>query len=122
MYRIEYTYNTGDSFGSNKETEVLEIEFPSLELAKKALKDIKDHYEFYRDSRGYHNYRKTPGEVANNLEASKLKSWYVNTYPENCLKVLIDEEKYYQFQAPWCGYFESLISAKIIDDDMEIEL
>lgn len=120
MYRVEYKYETGDSFGSDVEYGTLDVSFSSLDLAKKALKDIKEHYEFYREARGYRNYFKSQEEINNNSELAKLKSWFVNT--EGCLKLLIDEGKYYQFHAPWCGYFESLISAKIIDDDMEIEL
>ena len=49
MYTIEVNYKTGNSFCSHEETEEIGLVFKDTEQAKKALKALKEHYEFYKE-------------------------------------------------------------------------
>ena len=115
MYQIEYEYNTGDSFGSSDETDILKITWESLDIAKKALKRIKEHYEWYEYENNNYRY---------NEEKVSKPSWHDLKY-DLCLKLPLDNGKEVQISAPWCGYFESLYGARIIksiDDDMSFRI
>ncbi len=60
-YKIEYSYSTGDSFGSRDEVDILEYNWDTLELAKEALQRIKEHYVWYESLEGYdHNKVEKP--------------------------------------------------------------
>jgi hypothetical protein len=47
MYKIKYSYRTGDSFHSEDREEILEFDWEDIDLAKAALKRIEDHYRWY---------------------------------------------------------------------------
>lgn len=110
MYTIEVHYTTGNSFGSHEETDQVGYAWNDIELAKKALQDIKEHYQFYH------------GNECTNKPA-KNKSWCIDCeWPAYRLKVLGNDNKYHIISAYWIGYFESLISANVTsedEDDME---
>ena len=97
MYDIEIDYTTGNSFGRERETEILGNP-SSLENAKENLKRIKEHYLKYADK-------------------------HSSTGEEYELELLTDHgaRNIHPF---WFGYFETLHGAKIIidEDEMSFEL
>ena len=99
-YDIRIHYQTGDSFNSYKETENLGIVVSSIELAKYNLSLIKRRYYLYQ----------------NNL---------VKTTEDNYqLKFKTDNDGVRKMPPFWEGYFERLISAKIViyeDEDEDLE-
>ena len=73
-YRIKYNYDTGDSFTSSPDnSDLLEMVWEDLEVAKQNLQRIKDHYSQYRDCNSYFS-KKSKSEI---LESNKDKDWFV---------------------------------------------
>jgi hypothetical protein len=119
-YRIIINYNTGDSFSNvpNQE-ETLDGEWESLDVAKENLQSIKEHYMMNIELS-----RATPKKKEEILEKNSDKSWFCprdgklvwdSSYS---LKLKMDNGNYWQISTGvWCGYFESLNSAKIVPDD-----
>jgi len=148
-YRIQYNYDTGDSFNNEYGLEkVLEISWNNLEIAKENLQRIKEHYKLYEliDS------HKRSKSIQNILREYSTKEWFVlkekfaiikNINKDDyhciddekksngkiidsfnatyCIKLKTDEGKDFQFLCPWCGYFEHLNSCKIIAEDLGLE-
>lgn len=123
-FKIKITYQTGDSFGTHVEEDVLEYEWESIDYAKDSLRRIKEHYEWnqkrsYNDSlitdknrpswhnpKGYHPSR--------SMDRSVIPS---------IINLDIDENTEIQFPAMWLGYFERLIRCQIVceGDDMSFD-
>ena len=128
-YIIKYDYNTGDSFHTEKNViRTLELKFESLDVAKDALRRIKEHYKFYASVNK--NWRITNKErEAITKEASK-QDWAATKNGkiqyDFCLVIKTDNGNSFQFSAPWCGFFERLNEAWIEkegdleDDDMRV--
>lgn len=117
IYKIKYTYDTGDSFHTESDREgILEMSWKDLEVAKANLNRIKEHYEFYCvvHSNGY-RIRMTNAEKDKVLAAARKKDWFAKDY-DFCLILKTDNGKDWQFNAPWCGYFERLNEAEIVED------
>jgi hypothetical protein len=112
---IEYNYDTGNSFGT--ETGLigfLELEWGSKEIAKENLKRIEEHYKWYSSKNSWRNQK---------VEDVSDRDWFVKEY-DFCLVLKTDEGNDWQISAPWCGYFESLNYATIIqkeEDGMSIK-
>lgn len=122
-YRIKYSYNTGDSFKTERDiVRYLEGEWENLDIAKKNLQRIKEHYEYYcYDERNYDS--KSERRKKENQFAKK--DWYVKGYQgqvSGSLKLEVDSGTFFQISAPWCGYFESLNEVEIEADvsDMKV--
>jgi len=116
-YRIRYSYSTGNSFGVHDEESVLELTWENKNAARRALADIKEHYEYYRAlHQTYPRLTKKEREV---IEiAARSKSWFIDGYlSEYSLIIKSDSGRDFQFSAPWCGFFERLYECQIIDDD-----
>jgi hypothetical protein len=113
IYRIRYSYETGDSFGSESRDDILEFEWRDYSVAKDALKRIEEHYEWYRGKE--HPYAK---------EVPKPKWYKVNgDHSEpHCINLKLDNGKDIQFWCPWCGYFERLYGAEILVDNGKIKI
>ena len=117
-YSIHYSYRTGDSFGHRDKESVLELTWKDKEAAKAALVAIKEHYLYYK-SVNKEYFRSTDEAIeAKRIEVdAPTKPWfasgddYDNQY---CLILKTDEGKDFRLWAPWCGYFETLHSAKIV--------
>lgn len=62
-YTIEITYETGNSFGSREEVDTIGAAWKDLEKAKKALQDIKEHYQYYSSVHGYSSKRKDKDKI-----------------------------------------------------------
>jgi len=118
-YTIECYYKTGNSFGSHEETTILEVSWDNLDIAKEALKRIKEHWEWYKYEDNKTNYR-----YFNTDKIVKKPKWHkVKTKwdEHDLLNLPTDGGVDFQFYPPWIGYFETLRGAKIIvaNSDME---
>ena len=90
MFDIEIHYQTGNSFNTEELTEMLGNPVSSIEDAKTNLKRIKENYKKNRDAPNY------------------AKEYDIVLATDN------GERKITPF---WIGYFEKLISAKIVLDE-----
>jgi len=90
MFDIEIKYKTGNSFGLHERTEMLGNPVSNFDDAKENLQRIKNHYKKHNDSPDFdEDYE---------------------------LNVLIDDGE--RTITPfWIGYFEELLSAKIVLDE-----
>lgn len=74
MYRIKYTYDTGDSFHNEYNVEeFIETTFEDIELAKRNAKNIVEHYEMCSE---LDNYRSNKNSQ-NIIEKYADKEWFV---------------------------------------------
>jgi len=114
MFKIKYSYRTGDSFHSEDSEGILDFDWIDLQLAKQALQRIKEHYLWYESVTSYSRFN------PNTLERP---DWHVKELDENGLDkstiqsmivLQMDEGKQVQFWCPWCGYFETLYGAEIV--------
>lgn len=115
MYKIKYFYETGNSFGREDCTEILELEWNDLEIARTALSYINEHWEFYSE---YKRYSISDAERKKLIRSVKDKPWFIEGKYESFSSLLLptDEGKDYMMSAPWCGYFETLYGAEIVLD------
>ncbi len=119
-YRIEYNYDTGDTFRTEEDlTSELEFEWENLDIAKENLKRIKEHYEWYSSKESYRKKDMDPPSWWNCDSGTSMKNM-----EHYLINLKMDNGKEVQIHAPWCGYFETLNSAKIIQEgsDMEFSL
>lgn len=96
LYDIEIDYTTGDSFGSERKTELL-CNPTSINNAKENLKRIKEHYVRCKDN--YNTDERYELELVTNEGTRKISPF-------------------------WIGYFETLHGAKVVvdeDPDMKFE-
>ena len=85
--------------------------------AKENLTRIEEHYKYYVS---LHSHKRlTKAEIALIAENAKSKPWFSNSYPEGCIIFETDAGVPCQIYAPWCGYFESLNEAEIIEDSSD---
>jgi len=125
-YKIQYSYNTGDSFTNedNLEDEI-ELTWDNLEVAKANLQRINEHYQYYQKL----DKSLSDKELNKILEELSHKDWAVveiNVPSKEIdigtikyqLILYTDEGKPYRFPPAWCGYFESLNYAEIITKDV----
>ena len=113
MYTIQIDYHTGDSFGSSEEVGEVGCVWKSKELARKALANIKEHYELYEEANNNH-WTKPARKHAEIEKEVKTKSWYVDKYWQHSLLVEKDDGTMQQISSFWTGYFERLHKAEII--------
>lgn len=115
-YKIKYHYETGNSYATYMEEDILEVAYESIELAKEALKRIKEHYEWYKNENSYYKTKKV-----------RRPKWWDCEYKYESERIGLinlptDNGKDFQMAAPWCGYFERLIRAEIIMDDSGLSI
>lgn len=106
MYKIEYDYYTGDSFGTEDRTSTLEFEWELVDKANEALKRIEEHWRWYDENCRHHYYSRE--DVVTYPEPA----WHKGLY-ESIIKLELDNGEEVEFWAPWCGYFEGLYGAEI---------
>lgn len=122
MYTIAVNYSTGDSFNSYEVyDEQIGVCWKDKELAREALRIIKEHYDLYTEYSGYggRSNEKIFEEVKkkdwyrpddNDYWGSKQDMWYCQC------KVKADNGEYVKIPTDiWCGYFEHLQEAKIVN-------
>jgi len=120
VYRIKYSYFTGNSFGSEDREDVLEFEWKDLEKAKEALQRIKEHYNWYQSRESWLREEVETPE----WHCSKGSGVYKGG-EHNILNLEMDNGNEVQFWAPWCGYFEGLYGASIVipeEDGLSFEI
>ena len=124
-YRIEAFYATGDSESSYDTSSVLSPVWTDLAKAKKALRDLKEHHEYYKrdDNERYYHGPVTDEQLKNIAQMP----WYPNLRsPWFSINLEGDLEGSTMIsEIPYHGYFEHLKCLKIIteepeDNDMEV--
>lgn len=121
-YKIKYEYQTGSSFGYEDTDGILELGWNDLTVAKANLKRIAAHTKMVKelDQKKWEVRLGKKDAKVDVFEPYKKEDWFVNDksygISENCIILYTDEGKPWQFWCPWCGYFETLYSAKIIVD------
>ena len=120
LYKIQYNYNTGDSYNNYNYTSVLELTWNNLDIAKENLKRIQQHYNYYKE---LHNYQSRKSRELL-IKDNSYFPWFVNigSLHEHCLILITDDGNNFQLSAPWCGHFESLNSVEIIIEDTELKI
>ena len=152
MFKIEVNYKTGNSFNSHETSEVIDFNWNNIDIVKKNLKFIKEHYELVSRMSGYG--RKNVFEI---IKEYADKEWLVKEYKlwhtpnggqvidesrkykydekeleyrlntdtiETSINLLLDNGKFARIGTFWVGYFEQLRSIKIVVDagDDETEI
>ena len=106
---IEAYYETGDSFGTSNDTEILDFEWENEDIVVENAKAIMEHYDVYHAIEGWGT---KPED-----ESYKEKWWYVEpdkwSKVSQSLNLKLDDGTLFQYLCPWCGYFERLISTEI---------
>lgn len=107
-YKIQVDYETGDSFGKEDTSIVLELSWEKAEIAKENLVRIKEHYEWIcsKESRWEDDLPK-PKWLPKNKD---------DFHNQHYLPILLDDGSEVEICASWTGYFETLYGAKIISD------
>jgi hypothetical protein len=123
MYKIEYHYQTGDSFHTEERSDLLEFEWKNLDVAKECLKRIREHYRWYESENNTYAFRheKVQKPAWHNIK----NTGHFKGHEHYLLNIPMDNGNEVQFWAPWCGYFERLYGAEIVtegDTDMKFEL
>lgn len=107
-YKIKVSYETGDSFHSEDVERTLEMEWQTLNGAQAALNRIQEHWTWYNAT-----HKDRWGEA----EKVERPKWHAEgKLYEGSLKIDMDNGTPVLFLAPWCGYFERLYGASIIQD------
>jgi hypothetical protein len=150
-YKIKIDYLTGNSFGSEDASDIIELDWDNLEIAKENLQYINEHYKQYEECNSY-SFRKSKSKDEI-YESNKDKDWFVGEikyrtiadkccisneyyennkelcepfyddfYAENCIKLKADNGNFMQMSCFWCGYFETLHSAEIIIDNNDMKI
>ena len=112
-FQIEANYTTGDSFGYEDVTTVLEYEWKDEEIAKENLQAIADHYRAYQyqENRSY-AFQEDP-------KIDFKNEWWYRELPcfkdevSSAMWLLMDDKTKVTFTCPWIGYFESLNSLEL---------
>lgn len=127
MYQIKIYYSTGNSFGSEDTSDVLAPIWENKKLAQKALQSLKEHYTLYHEKEAY-SFRASRSDEEI-FEEVRTKDWYGNFghndrfYKEKngwhfFLGVELDDGSYINMSpSQWCGYFETLHKAEIVNTD-----
>jgi len=108
-YQILIDYETGDSFNSERREGMLNITWQNVDIAKENLVRIKEHYAWYdymNDNYGQYKYKnKIPQRPA----------WHDNKH-DFSVKLKMDNGGEMDMSAFWCGYFETLYGASIVEE------
>lgn len=126
LYKIKIDYTTGDSYNTEDTSDVLELTWNNLDVAKDALRRIKEHYKMNRTIDRSYSRKEIEAVIKDNL----TKDWFVleklvkDVIDEHkakyCIKLKNDAGNVVQFRCFWCGHFESLHSASIVSDDSDM--
>ncbi|HNC58787.1 MAG TPA: hypothetical protein PLP33_25410 [Leptospiraceae bacterium] len=102
MFTICVKYSEGDSGGTRKDERNIEYVWTNLEILVENLERIVGHYEWYMsvDGVGWKEPRERPPYVSEKYDSS--------------LYLKMDDGAEQLYSAFWCGYFETLISARAV--------
>lgn len=125
-YCIEVYYNTGNSFGSMEDRDIIPLSWENIDIAKENLNRIKEHNEFVNelnDSTYKIDNTRSRSEI---IDSRSNKDWLVLTNDEyeseNYIMLMKDSGEFTRVYCFWVGYFESIISAKIIINNEDTEI
>lgn len=100
-YTIEIHYSTGDSFNSYDCVDQIAVTWKSYELAKGALRRLGEHYEWYiMDGKTW---------IFDEIKIPKF------SHDRHGFNVVLDNGEEFWIGAFWCGVFESLRSARVVE-------
>ena len=114
MYNIKIEYETGNSFNTFTETDIIEHDWLDISMAKKSLERIANHYKFNREHPCI--YKKPDVDLPQGVI-------WDDEYRKVGLE-LIDNNGTFRTYPFWTGYFEKLYKAEIVivaDVDMIFE-
>jgi len=116
-YKILVTYDTGNEIYAEYNVQgLLEFSWETLEKVKENLKRIHEHYKYYCEKTdSFSRYSKRSKQDQKDWEQKKSKEkWFFpnHVFSMNLLMESGEELPYSNF---WCGFFESLTSAEIIE-------
>lgn len=111
-YTIEVSYKTGDTFQSYDTSHELGISWENLDMAKEALRRIKEQYEVETDNEHAERWGRFYPEAK--FRDPKDFKWYSPKYPEVSIMLPLDDGTEHCHGTPWRGYFEHLYGAEIV--------
>lgn len=108
-YTILVEYRTGNSFNMYDAEDTVPLTWNDKEKARKALRELNEHYQFSKDSfdKGDSNYNPSH------------QPWFVEEYSTFSLQLENDDGERVRFSVDWCGYFERVEEFRIINADSE---
>lgn len=115
-YKIKYSYKTGDSFHSHDVEDILDYEWENLDIAKEALKRIREHYKWYEYMEGARYEDKVEKPKWFNVKSDGVDEDLIH----HLINLPMDNWQEVQFWPPWCGYFEKLNGAEIVLDSIDM--
>jgi len=106
MFAIKIKYETGDSFNSYEEMDLVGHVWKNLDKAKESLERIKNHYEYVKE----YNFFNKPKRRTRLPKGLKWDYYY------KIIRLILVDDDGNEFKASafWTGYFEHLLEAKII--------
>jgi hypothetical protein len=111
-YQIRCTYDTGDTFNEHPgQVQVIDMIWENLDVVKGNLQRIKAHYEYYRAKHAYYWDKEEAKKI---IEDAVKQDWYNAKY-DSTLNLKADDGKMHKVYSDWCGYFETLKEAEIIE-------
>lgn len=106
MFDILIAYRTGNSFGSHRTEDNLDLPVESLDIAKENLQRIKKHHEIHDKLRNLSRYNPRDEKI-------EIPDFYVEETDGIIFK--IDEQRTHQMDYPfWIGHFERIENAEIV--------
>lgn len=124
-YKIKIKYQTGDSFNTYEEEDILDLEFSNLEILEENINRIIEQNKYYRDNFEYGDI-----SVEEAIEKYGKERWFPKKNvgwdsAQNSVVLLDDSGNSFQYStSQWNGYFETLLSIEAVVDlpKYEIEL
>ena len=121
MYLIQVTYDTGDSFKREDGVEqYLNLKWENLDKAKKALKELTEHYHLYMlMEKEYNAGKKEKKEAEKKIRKAKWSSLRQNEPVRHAFYSILlenDDGERVSEHCFWCGYFEHLVGLDIISE------
>lgn len=110
MYRIEISYETGDSFNSENRTDYVEGEWANLDIITENLKRIEEHYLWY--DYAHSGYTHSPKK--------REKPEFADPKYDFNLSLKLDDGTEYMYCTFWCGYFETLYYAEVAEVETKL--
>ena len=128
IYKIKLWYTTGDSYSTHKTSEVLELTWSNLDIAKENLRRIKEHYICYNVDSSYGGvnssyYKCLSPEDKLIYDTRTTKEWYTVDKDLKHFTYMIslkaDNGNPWVIHTFWIGYFETLNKGMIISEDRD---
>jgi hypothetical protein len=130
-YRIKIWYSTSDSFNTEDASDLLEMKWNNIDVAKANLKSIKDHYICYlvdKKPEGKKSglFKSLSPEQKLMYDMKAQQPWYSILSYDNCyhhtLILKTDDGKDWQISPFWIGYFEDLKEGCVVTDTEDLDL